>query len=354
MSCPAGQFYSETAKQCLPLKMKPLSRGKSLVPCPAGQVWNPEPNVRRCVRKDIYKALYGADKAGVASLKQRALVAVVNKTLKKMSKSKGKTKNKNKSNAKKASVKVVSLTKRAITPALKETVEITSSAPRKNSVMAPGLSRDRMGEWVSSFCKNQEDPIMMEPYAEADLRDLRSLVRLGSGFCYTADVLDQHVRSSVERGVSVKDMMNPAYRLDAADYGALKKAASTLQKSYSLPSLPSEKPAAHYKLFIGVAGDPAFKLVFLFDERKVKKLPGGGQEFTNAIPDGGWIGYIPSAGTDVLEKLIKEAFKRGRVFTKAERPFLCCRFHLKKDKAYWADRVESKIKAMEEEISGLL
>ena len=94
--------------------------------------------------------------------------------------------------------------------------------------------------------------------------------------------------------------------------------------------------------------------MFLFDDRKVKVLPGGAKEFSSAIPDGGWIGYIPAKGTVQLEKLIKEAFQRGRIFTKATRPFQCCRIHLKKDKAYWSDGWLGKIKAMEEEIQGIL
>lgn len=371
MSCPAGQFYSEKTKMCLPLKMKPMSRGKSLVPCPEGQVWNPDENVRRCVRKNLYKMIYGPEKAAVASLDQKKLrqlkvvrpkktvktaKAVKANSIKKAVKANTTKKTVSPKKAVKSVKEVVvrSSLKGAITPALKETLPLKSAEPSKNSVMIPGLLREDMVKWIRNNCKNQEDPIMLEPYEEADLRDLRSLVRLGSGFCYTADVLDHHVRSSIERDVPVKDIMNPSYRLDANDYGALKVAATTLQKGYKLPSEPTEKPAAHYKLFIGVAGEPEFKVVFLFDERKVKKLPGGGQEFTGAIPDGGWIGWIPAKGTADLEKLIREAFSRGRMFTKADRPFKCCRVHLKKDKAHWSDGVAGKIKSMEEEIKGLL
>lgn len=312
-----------------------MSKGKSLVPCPVGQVWNPESNVRRCVRKNMYKMLYGAEKAGQASALQKRLRGT-------------------KKNSLKPVVRSFETKKNAITPALKAVLPIEATEPRKDSVMSPGLLRDDMAKWVTKHCKNQEDPIMLEPYAEADLKDLRSLVRLGSGFCYTADVLDQHVRSSLERDVPIKDIMNPSYRLDARDFGALKSAAQVTKKSYTLPSEASEMPAKHYKLFIGVAGEPDFKIVFLFDERKVKKLAGGGQEYTNAIPDGGFIGWIPSKGTSRLEKLIRDAFERGRIFTKATRPFRCCRIHLKKDRAYWADGVTGKVKALEEELEGIL
>ena len=339
MSCPEGQFFSESAKRCLPLKMKPSNKGSSLLPCPEGQVWNPVPNVRKCVRKNIYKMVFGSEKAAAASLEQKKLRSSVKKTVQ-LRKSK--------------TIKVASLPKGAITPAVHGSVILESSEPRKNSLMPPGLARADMAKWVVTNCKNQEDPIMLEPFADAELRDLKSLVRLGSGFCYPVDILDQHVRASIERDVPVKDMMNPTYRLDSQDFGALKVAATVLKKGYTLPTEPSIKPASHYKFFIGVAGDPDYKLMFLFDDRKVKVLPGGAKEFSSAIPDGGWIGYIPAKGTVQLEKLIKEAFQRGRIFTKATRPFQCCRIHLKKDKAYWSDGWLGKIKAMEEEIQGIL
>jgi hypothetical protein len=342
MSCPEGQFYAGDKKGCLPLRYKPMSKGKSLLPCPDGQVWNPEPDVRRCVRKNMYKLVYGEEKVRAASKKQKELRAAG-------------TKKNRKSPIPIAKVVVVpSFRKNAVTPALKKTAVIDTAEMRQNSVMTPGLSREGMAKWVSLRCKNTEDPIMMEPYADADLKDLRSLLRLGSGFCYTADVLDTHVRSSIERDVPVKDMLNPSYRLDAQDYGALLAAGSQMKKGYKLPSLPSEKPASHYKLFIGVAGEPEFKMVFLFDERKVVRLAGGGREFTKAIPEGGWIGWIPAKGTAKLEKLIESAYEKGRIFTKAERPFQCCRIHLKKDKSYWSENREKKITALEEELAGLL
>jgi hypothetical protein len=290
----------------------------------------------------MYKMVYGEEKVRAASRRQREL------------RGPGTKKNK-KSPIPIAKVIVVpSFRKNAITPALKRDGVIESVEMRRDSVMPPGLTREDMAKWVFARCKNTEDPIMMEPYADADLATLRSLLRLGSGFCYSADVLDAHVRSSIERDVPVKDMLNPSYRLDAQDYGALLTAGSRLKKGYKLPTLPSEKPASHYKLFIGVAGEPDYKMVFLFDERKVVKLPGGARDFTKAIPEGGWIGWIPAKGTGRLEKLIESAFEKGRIFTKAERPFRCCRVHLKKDKSYWSDDKEKKISALEEELMGLL
>ena len=331
MACPEGQFYSEAIKRCIPLKMKPASKGKSLVPCPQGQVWNPDPTIRKCIRKDIYKMMFGAEKANAASLEQKRL------------------KNTTKNKTKKAEKIKVSPKPGAITPALEQSIVIQSSEPRKNARMVPG-SREEMIKWVTKSCTNQEDPATMESFAETPINDLRTLIKLGSGFCYTAKTLDQHVRASIERGVPIKDMMNPSYRLDAKDFGALKTASQLIKKTYELPTEASVKPAAHYKLFIGVADDPDYKLVFLFDEGKVTKEKGK-TNYTNAIPEGGWIGYIPVKGTDTLEKLIKEAFARGRLFTKAERPFVCCRVHVKKDKAYWSS---DKIKALEEELAGIL
>ena len=337
MSCPAGQFYSEAAKRCLRLNVRPGSKGKSQLPCPDNQVWNPNPDARRCILKTLYKKIYGDGKAAAASLEQKRLKALTRKV---------------KSPLRNITVKNPS--PKAITPALKQSLAIQIAKPRVDSVMPPGLLREGMQKWVVANCRNQEDPIMMDPYVEGSIEDMRSLLKLGSGFCYTAETLDHHVKSSIERGVPIKDMLNPAYRLDAADFGALEEAAKRAKKTYKLPLEPSEKPATHYKLFIGIANEPDYKLVFMFDERKVKKTAVGGVDYSAAIPDGGWIGYLPAVGTTELERLIREAFARGRLFTKATRPFKCCRFHLKKTKDYWTEGRDGKIKALEEEIRDIM
>jgi hypothetical protein len=233
-------------------------------------------------------------------------------------------------------------------------LRLETAAVRANASMPPGLTRDKMNAWIATNCINQDDPASMDPYNELEDDELRSMVRLGSGFCYTADTLDRHVKASIERGIPVRDMLNPGYRLNAANFGALQQQARLTRKSYNLPTEPVEIPAPHYKLFIGVIDDPEYKFVFVFDERKIIKLPGGGVQYTAAIPEGGWLGYIPVAGSTNLEQLIKKAYQKGRLFTKVSKPFKCCRFHLKKDKVFWRTDLHKKIKAMEEEISDLI
>jgi hypothetical protein len=239
-------------------------------------------------------------------------------------------------------------------PANKAGLEFDIGEPRVHATMPPGLSRSEMVEWLTKHCRNTSDPISLDEYADMELKDLRSLVRLGSGFCYTADGLTSHIKSAVERDLPVKNILNPGYRLDARDFGAIEKQGRLLRKTYKLPTREAEIPAAHYKLFIDVVAEPNYKYVFLYDNRKLKKVAGGKVDYTPAIPDGGWLGYIPAAGTDELEKLIKKAHKVGRLFTKAERPFKCCRVHVKKSKEYWTGDVATKISAMEEEIRGIL
>lgn len=113
------------------------------------------------------------------------------------------------------------------------------------------------------------------------------------------------------------------------------------------------KPPPNYKLFIDKGDESPFKFVFLFDETKVKVKANGSKEYLPAIPDGGWLGYIPLSGTAELERLIKEAFKKGQRFNTSKPPFDCCKFHIKKNKDYWADNTDAKIKALESEISRL-
>jgi hypothetical protein len=242
----------------------------------------------------------------------------------------------------------------AQTPSDKHDVAFNVGEPRVNSTIPPGLTREKMKDWVTKHCTNRDDPINLEPYAESDLKELRSLVKLGSGFCYTVDTLDKHIRSSAERGIPVRDILNPAYRLDKRDFGALVAAGEKLRKTYKLPRESAELPAAHYKLFVGRLGDERYKHIFLYDDRKVKRLASGSRDFGAAIPDGGWIGYIPAKGTEELERLIHKVYARGRLFTQAKRPFTCCRFHLKKSRAYWETDPAKKVKAMIAEIEELV
>ena len=339
MSCPAGQYYSEASKRCLRLNLRPGSKGKSQLPCPDGKVWNPHPGSRRCILKTVFRKAYGESKAIVASAEQKRLRAMTRKI---------------KTPVPKEHLIVKNPLSVAVTPVLKESIALQAGKPRDNAMMPPGLLRKDMVAWIQTHCKNQDDPVTMEPYMDGTLEEMRSLVRLGSGFCYNAESLDTHIRSSIERKVPIKDMMNPSYRLDEHDYGALEAVALRTNKRYKLPIEPSEKPANHYKLFIGKTVDPDFKLIFIFDERKIKKSGTGMVDYSAAIPSGGWIGYMPTVGTAELERLIREAFTRGRLFTQAMRPFKCCRFHIKKTKEYWTDDKERKIKALEDEIKDVL
>ena len=337
MECPPGKKYSAALKRCVHAVALPASLGKSREPCPTGKVWLAQG--RRCVDKGIYEKTYGYAAARAASAVQKSLV-------------KGATRHKSKKPASVAGVPAKG-DETASSLARKSVAEITTAAARSGATMSPG-PRAAMVAWVAKHCKNQDDPVSMDPYSEASVAELESLVRLNSGFCYTAETLDQHVRASIERGIPVRDMLNPGYRLNAANFGALQKAARITRKAYKLPGIPIELPAKHYKLFIGVLDDPAYKYVFLFDDRKVVSLAGGAKNYSGAIPEGGWIGYIPAAGSDILETLIKKAFLAGRIFTKASKPFSCCRFHLKKDKEFWKTDAARKIKAMEDEIRDLI
>ena len=347
--CPPGQIWSSVAKRCvLPAGAFIGAVGKSKEPCPEGQVWNPNPKIRRCIAKDIYGKLYGAEKLRAASAEQKRLRGTAKKSLVNGPKKPAKVASPPK--AKPAAVPLIA----AITPANRRNAELETKKPRANHIMPPGLTREKMLDWVSKQCSNQEDPATLEEYKDAELKDLRSLVKLGSGFCYTLDTIDNQIKSSIERGVPIKDILNPSYRLDEKDFGAIAEVGQRARKTYKLPKIPTEVPATHYKLFIGVAGEPDYKYVFMYDERKAKKQADGSIEYTAAIPEGGWIGYIPAKGTENLEKLIRKAWATGRLFTKATRPFVCCRFHVKKDKDYWRVDTAKRIKALEEEISGIV
>jgi hypothetical protein len=327
MECPSDKKYSPILKMCISKGAFSLEKGKSKSGCPQGRHWNAY--TRKCIGRSLYKKLYGTPR------KQNTIKSVKN-------------------NRKPKSISPAIKRRPNILPSGRKSTELNVGKPNKNSFMNQGLSRKEMLQWVNKTCKNQENPISLEPYIEVDDNELESLIKLGSDFCYPFEALDQHMKSSIDRGIPVKDIMNPSYRLDSADYGAIQHVGRRLKKTYKLPKIGITKPMAKYKLFIDKGDSSDFKFVFLFDETKVKTKADGKKEYIQAIPDGGWLGYIPASGTEELEKLIKEAFKKGRLFTTSKPPFDCCKFHIKKTKDYWKDNTVAKIKSLESEIRNYL
>ena len=334
MDCPTGKVYLPSLKRCVSKEALPGSKGRSRKACPKGKVWLPL--ARKCISADVFGKHYGADKLGLELARQRGLAPAtapapaVPKAPKRITPRRSKPK--------------VAAAAVAATPAVRKSIKMTYGLPRADSYMPPELkTKDKRLSWIKGRCKNQEDAISLMPFAELDNPDLKSIVRLGNGFCYSASDMGQHVKTSVERDIPLKDISNPWYRIDDKDLGALVK------MGVNLPVKTVEFPAEHYKLYVESADNTPFKFVFLYDERRIK-----GGNYAPAIPAGGFLGYIPKAGTERLVGLIKRAFAAGRLFTKAVRPFGCCRFHLKKTKDYWTGDTARKIKAMEEEIEGII
>jgi hypothetical protein len=347
MDCPKGQVYWKEGKRCVYPEALPGIKGKSRSPCPAGKVWLS--GARKCILKDVFEKHYGKAKLAEALQKQKALGQ---RSIQQRAVTRKKSKT-----PQRAPVKPRSITPRrplpvvGVTPVVRKTIKLTTATAKKDSFMPPGLtSKKDMIDWVSQKCTNQQDTISLDPFDELPASELKTMVRLGNDYCYLADDMDKHIRSQVERDTPLTDIANPWYRINAADLGALEKQGLVQNKGYKLPTKISEFPAEHYKLFIDVVDDSPYKFVFLYDERKVKG-PVGDEDYSPAIPKGGFLGYIPEFDTEKLTGLIQKAYTAGRIFTKASRPFECCRFHLKKAKAYWSDETKRKIKAMEDEIA---
>jgi len=315
MECGPGKKYSHILKMCVSKGAFSASKGKSKSPCPNGRRWNAY--TRKCIRGSLHKKLYGPVSEKPKSIKSKGRPNIV-----------------------------------ASRKGLVEKVRNKFNA--NNTFMVPGLPRKSMLEWVDKNCKNQENPISLEPFIETEDNELSTIVKLGSGFCYPVEALDQHIKSSIERGIPVKDIMNPAYRLTTDDYSAIEHVGKRANKTYKLPKMVVVKPDIKYKLYIDKGDSSDFKFVFLFDSTKVKVGPDGKKEYIQAIPEGGWLGYIPSSGTEELEKLIKTAFQNGQLFNKKNPPFNCCKFHIKKTKDYWNTNTVAKIKSLEAEIRDYL
>lgn len=356
MDCPKGQVFWTKGNRCVYPEALPGLKGKSRSPCPPGKVWLQ--GARKCILKDVYEKHYGKAELAKAVKKQKVLGQ---RSIKQRAITRKKSKSKSpKAKTFRAPVKPRSITPRkaspfvAVTPAVRKTVKLSTTTPKKDSYMPPGLqSKGDMIDWVSQKCANQQDSISLEPFDELPASDLKTMVRLGNDYCYLASDLDKHVRSQVERDTPLTDISNPWYRINSSDLGALEKQSLVRNRDYKLPTKSSEFPAEHYKLFIDVVDESPYKFVFLYDERKVKGH-GDDEDYSPAIPKGGFLGYIPEFDTEKLTGLIRKAYAAGRIFTKASRPFECCRFHLKKAKAYWNDDTKRKIKAMEDEIAEFL
>lgn len=340
MHCPQGKIYWPEGKLCIRPEALPGAKGKSLSPCPPGKVWLK--GARKCVSNNVYEKHYGKNKL-VLTLKRQKRIG---QKTRKQSPIKPKA-----ITPKKVKPHVVL---HAVSPAITKISSLNVGKPRKDSYMPPGLkTKKNMIKWISDKCTNQSDSISLEPFSEMDSTQLKTIVRLGNDYCYLADDLDKHIRTSIENDVALKDITYPGYRIDSADLGAIQYQGLRLDNKYKLPSKLTEIPASHYKLYIDTVDNSPFKYIFLYDERKVKKV-GSALNYSPAIPNGGFLGYIPENGTNELVQLIKTAYLKGRLFTKVTRPFGCCRFHLKKTKDYWKDNTKRKIDSMIEEIKLIL
>jgi hypothetical protein len=344
MECPAGKVYLKTLKRCISKDFLPGSKGRSRKACPDKKVWLEK--ARKCISRDVFEKHYGVTKLADAVKKQKALGQRSSRRSRSSRSRRQKTPVAPKRITPKkatAPAPATAAAPAAVTPAIRKTVPLITSEPKKDSYMSPGLSKSEMLSWIKSKCKNQEDAISLEPFKDMGSPDLKTIVRLGNNYCYLASDLSQHVKTSVERDLPLKDISEPWYRIDTADLGALKK------QGYKMPSKSTEFPADHYKLFVAPGDNSPYIFLFLYDERKIKD-----GDYGPAIPKGGFLGYIPRAGTEKLVSLIKRAFASGRLFTKVTRPFGCCRFHLMKTKDYWLNDTERKVKAMESEIEGII
>lgn len=360
MDCPPGKVYWAPLKKCISVDALPGVKGKSMSPCPQGKVW--QNATRKCVLEEIYKKHYGTNKFKAAKAKQEHILNLRMKTRKAKSPPRPRAKTPNavreKAPHKPRSISPVRrnpfFAAAFSSPSNKFVSKLDTEEPRKDSFMPRAMKlKKSMLSWISEKCNNKEDVISQESFDEATTEELKTIVRLGNNFCYKAADLDQHIKSSIERDLPLKNISEPWYRIDSKDLGTIEHQNKLFDNSYELPVRTGEMPSDNYGLFIDSVDKSGFKYVFLFDKRKLKAVDGI-YNYSPAIPVGGWLGYIPEKGTDTLVSLIKKAFHSGTIFTKATNPFRCCRFHLKKTKEFWADNTERKIKAMEDEIRGII
>lgn len=173
--------------------------------------------------------------------------------------------------------------------------------------------------------------------------------------CPENKIWDSISRKCINKTIFRKFFGEEKARKLSAEQKKLREKRKTIKKANgkkaSTTGKRGDKKISEYKLFINIVDDDKFNFAFLYDEAKVTILENGGTSYSNAIPKGGWIGYIPTKGTDQLIKLIKEAHKKGLLYLNSREPLICCSVDIRKSKNHWNN---STISTLVEDLKNLL
>jgi hypothetical protein len=212
-------------------------------------------------------------------------------------------------------------------------------------------TRKKIIAWIKQapFAGNQ-DPVLRKKWHKMNLEELRNTVRTEEGRVYRTDTLEGIIQAAVDAKMVPRDPLTRK-RFTRKNFRALRDVKLRSDPAYQLPMRIQQRPP-RYMEFIVTNSDDGFFHLAIADGRMAPK---------EIIQD---LGYIPGTldsvhtgsadySSGVLLALLQDAWTNGKFLDTYKKPFTCCRFHLRKDKAWWTSPGSNpidRLKAMIDEV----
>jgi hypothetical protein len=227
-----------------------------------------------------------------------------------------------------------------------------SDTHEANQIPPPEANtRKKIIVWIKQapFAGNQ-DPVIRKKWHKMNLEELRNTVRTEEGRVYRTDTLEGIIQAAVDEKIVPRDPLSRK-RFTRKNFRALRDVKLRSDPAYQLPMRIQQRPP-RYMEFVVTNSDDGFFHLALVDGRMAPK---------ETIQD---LGYIPGTldsvhtgsadySSGVLLALLQDAWTNGKFLDTYTKPFTCCRFHLRKDKAWWTSPGSTpvdRLKAMIDEV----
>lgn len=213
------------------------------------------------------------------------------------------------------------------------------SPPRDASAKSPRSPRTVRKESILkkllTKCNNDTDPITLEEFADLDLEDLETIVKIGSGEkknCYTLENIFEHYRTLLENNRLPFDPLNPSHYITTKEWNQITK---LIRKKHPEIKIKRNAPRVPRNLRIHIS--PIFFINY----------------FGISVSDSNTgniasLGYIPSDidpidtgsqdySSAIAVQLLMDLWDKGKLLLGNQPPYPCCSVDLNKNIMYWEE-----------------
>jgi hypothetical protein len=216
---------------------------------------------------------------------------------------------------------------------------------------ADAETKEQLLAWIrAAHLAGDGDPVSMETWDDMTVDQLRNTVRTKEGRVYTTESLEGIINAAVEAKQEPRDPLSRS-RLTRKNFRALRDVKLRADPAYRLPTRIQQRPPLYMRLIIQATNDGFYEMA-LVDDRTDPKQVIHHLGFVPGTLDAVHTGSADySSGT--LLALLQAAWENGKFLGSYNKPFPCCRFHLRKGKGWWTSPGSTpvnRLKAMIDEI----